>query len=866
MFTQGRIPDNVDIDSEEHLMSCSPPSLASVPNIVCHFHNNGDLGLTPRNDETITPTSSGDNLTGSQVIPHQQTTSLDNSTGSQVLPYQQTTSLDNLTGSQVLSHQQATSLENSPGSQALQAWVDTTLTGDLEKLNLDSLSPQTSINSENQSENEPISSDFVALSAAELECSSALNRISAETMDASLIQRLDNSLDSSLSFQQPQYTPDASLNMQPPHYRSHDSNDTFSTSQDDTLGTIHDLSDTLGTHQECPNDGIQSSDLAVVQNDVSDSLRIQINIPNLDGDEELETYEIHDGTISRSNDVDQVMCPSPCMDIDGGVYETIIEQPPIQIQSDLTEEESLTSPVLPPILPPRVYKAPPLPPRSRDSAPPRPPRTPEKNEKPVFTPLVSVPTSDEGACAMIPDINLLEPPPPPLPPRRYSPVSSTHGSTESTISIPLDKEDNSDRNSFDSMETFQGSQEDLLDSTGSAEVSPSNQGACIAMPRTVIKHASPAEGLLVLEEEGGKKRHRRKRNSGDSVNSNISDNSLGSLGQPIVKTGSGHGATKINSTRGGQGTVFAQLSMLPSIESVASKDLQRESPSNSRSLECSPRASPLSMQTSFSDNVTDRSKYNRRSLAHPSDKTFRGSELIHVNTPRGPGDRHSIATPTSSVQPSIGAARGRILSDEEKRQNRDQIVEQLQKWTKKLKDKGKGDSEEVTPSSEGQKAGVDNLSFQSDSAASIMQPPPPLSKKTHTNRTHPPIGSKDSNNPNRTPGASKESSSNRTHPPGASKENSSNRTHPPVASKESNSNRTNPPVDSKENNSSGVNNRVKTSSPSNSISPPASTKTTVSNRNSGSASSTNAVVWQLRQPHDYTSSTNQSTGEYLFNY
>ncbi|XP_060597868.1 E3 ubiquitin-protein ligase HECW2-like isoform X3 [Ruditapes philippinarum] len=131
---------------------------------------------------------------------------------------------------------------------------------------------------------------------------------------------------------------------------------------------------------------------------------------------------------------------------------------------------------MPPDLPPRTYKAPPLPPRHRSNeAPPLPPRNTDKHSSAQSTThSVTTPTSPARSVESLDFVNLAPLEPPPLPPRTYSPVHmagadrgdrGTDSGSGGSMSL-LSTED-SDSRSFDSMEAFSGSHESLQ--TDSAE-------------------------------------------------------------------------------------------------------------------------------------------------------------------------------------------------------------------------------------------------------------------------------------------------------------------------------------------------------------------------------------------------------------
>lgn len=125
---------------------------------------------------------------------------------------------------------------------------------------------------------------------------------------------------------------------------------------------------------------------------------------------------------------------------------------------------------VPPDLPPRTYKAPPLPPRNRlTDAPPLPPRNTENkhgSSMQTSTHTVTTPTSPARSVESLDFVNLAPLEPPPLPPRTYSPVHMTEkvdrgADSGSGGSMSLLSTEDSDSRSFDSMEAFSGSRESL---------------------------------------------------------------------------------------------------------------------------------------------------------------------------------------------------------------------------------------------------------------------------------------------------------------------------------------------------------------------------------------------------------------------
>ena len=125
--------------------------------------------------------------------------------------------------------------------------------------------------------------------------------------------------------------------------------------------------------------------------------------------------------------------------------------------------------IIPPDVPPRTYKAPPLPPRSRysdslrpEEPPPLPPRIEKDNPPPHSG---ATPTSP---CHTFENITFEEAlAPPPLPPRTYSPIHMQDGASGSGGSLSLVSTE--DSTSFDSLEAFAGSHESSLSDNSSGE-------------------------------------------------------------------------------------------------------------------------------------------------------------------------------------------------------------------------------------------------------------------------------------------------------------------------------------------------------------------------------------------------------------
>ncbi|XP_060064691.1 E3 ubiquitin-protein ligase HECW2-like [Ylistrum balloti] len=783
--SQNRIPGDVDIDlveNKEEILSCSPPNLASVPSIICDFHNHLDVPNS-RTDETVTPSSS-DNSGGSEITPEPN--------HRHVVP-------------------------------SLDAWVATTLSSDDHSLTAPSIASDLSDGWMAATSSDPVGDSNGEVDTTGLESAAVLEAetsLACKTKARKPLPLLPNDVtsdqDSRESTSFSQILPGEETSSGPSSPKEGKSCDLSSPREETSLSLSS--GNVIAADLSLPVVCSGVSNMNVIVSDVTPIDVIGSNTTCNDVISSIVMSPVEEVNVPVCV-IGDVTSPGHLIDEDIG------DEVENMAGSIITNGETVTPHVAPPSLPPRTYKAPPLPPRQRsDDAPPLPPRTPERNDKPSFTPGALM---SPGATALVPDPGSLEPPPPPLPPRRYSPIPhlSVGGGAVGAV---IEREDSaSDRNSFDSMETFQGSQENLLSET------PNVIGAEGVTPRPrAMRTDNDASGL---EEEGGKKRRRRKKNSGDSSSNNSlsespqhsknggkrhnmtesphshtskSGSNRHSLSDPTLPpSGKVGGSRQSSSGAGGNGTVFAQLAMLPSIESVVSKDSRRSSTSpSSRSVEVSPRASPLSMQTSYSDSVSDRSRYtNRRSLPH-NDTTFKQADLLHTTPQRPQLERHSgitSATPNSASPPRV-VPRGRILSEEEKQQNREQIVQQLQKWTQKLKDKGRSDVDDTVSvtSSEGTVSGCDNLSFQNDAMGSLAPQVPTSAQPPSQSAAHPVANS-------RAPVVS-----NATEALSSTAEGG-NSTDKAEGSKRSNS-------------------KTSDSSPS------------------------NAVVWQLRQPQQNTSSSSQN--------
>ncbi|XP_022308678.2 E3 ubiquitin-protein ligase HECW2-like isoform X3 [Crassostrea virginica] len=330
----------------------------------------------------------------------------------------------------------------------------------------------------------------------------------------------------------------------------------------------------------------------------------------------------------------------------------------------------------PPLLPPRTYKAPPLPPRYRmNDAPPIPPRTPERGDKPLFpstgigvvqippenvsesrseTPTPRLPNADSSRSC-----NILEPPP--LPPRTYSPITVSQSSPQQQ-SMETEQKDG------------QGTSLNMPESTGTAV---ENRDAPTPGSTQEAEISNTSEDTSD-EIDGFKRLHPK---------TTRSDSDLHNKPRRIV--------TRLPNR---QLSYNSSVSTASGIQGVDPSDRIRNSSPVSRSVECSPRTSPSpSMQTSYSDSVAEQRKCaSRHSIAAPTERKFRNSDMF-VSTPvKAPLDRSSSSMSDSGTPPRIipRNALNRVLSEEEKQQNREQIVQQLQLWTQKQKDKSKPESEE----------------------------------------------------------------------------------------------------------------------------------------------------------------------------
>ncbi|KAK3108116.1 hypothetical protein FSP39_001521 [Pinctada imbricata] len=325
----------------------------------------------------------------------------------------------------------------------------------------------------------------------------------------------------------------------------------------------------------------------------------------------------------------------------------------------------------PPTLPPRTYRAPPLPPRQRtSSAPPIPPRTPDRAEKPGFpssgTAVVQILPSPDNSkesedhnatnsqqtrsqvSSIQPKESQIPMPQVPAPP---VPVADPHIDRVNSLEPPP------------------------LPPRTYSPVNVANTTAGVCSPDKEEKDNS-ATSFDTLPEARVKPRRNRRSSPDEEIRDLV---------------GRDHNGPQSDSNNS---TVFSQLSQLQSIESAV--DHSRTATSGSRSLECSPRVSPLSMQSSFSDSITDR-RYANRKCVNASDKNYRHSDLVQSTPIRPLSDRHSRSNESCPVPPRI-VPRNRILSDEEKQQNREQIVQQLQLWTQKHKDKNRGESDDESRS------------------------------------------------------------------------------------------------------------------------------------------------------------------------
>ncbi|XP_055959261.1 E3 ubiquitin-protein ligase HECW2 [Patella vulgata] len=316
----------------------------------------------------------------------------------------------------------------------------------------------------------------------------------------------------------------------------------------------------------------------------------------------------------------------------------------------------------PPILPPRTYaakvRAPPLPPRKKPvEAPPLPPRKAEK-----ITPTKGQPGSNTGSPNSSlgeEPTNKLELPPPPLPPRTYSPIHMQLGTGSSNTEEEIQT---SDRNSFNSLETFTGSREnsrqDLDDVLGAEGGAPQSE--------PVIVREQPKE--LSREQEvfpwGANSAMPSQRSS---ICSSTDSPDLANVPRRHIQK---------SRSRNSMPSLSDQLARIPSIDSVVSNS---QSGSGSQALMSRSYISPS--DSAVSTTVSGETPRDRGLGTAMGVTELQRKRRSHDGaSPQRSASFNSAPVP--SLQP-----RNRVLSEEEKEQNRLQIYQYLQLWSERAKGK-----------------------------------------------------------------------------------------------------------------------------------------------------------------------------------
>ncbi|XP_041366585.1 E3 ubiquitin-protein ligase HECW2-like isoform X2 [Gigantopelta aegis] len=328
----------------------------------------------------------------------------------------------------------------------------------------------------------------------------------------------------------------------------------------------------------------------------------------------------------------------------------------------------------PPCLPPKTYigksRAPPRPPRTfphdTQDAPPLPPRKvadKSGNRSPLCS-AISAPDS----LTLTEDAQDLAPPP--LPPRTYSPINISANASAGTLTLSS-QDDDADRISFNSLEAFAGSREN-----SNSEI----MQILSADSRLVPTTASSRDKLSPLAGRSGQQ-------VGLTGSQEVFPwGQASSSGSSPVRTSArtkvdprrlsssavGHAHSQLNQprTRNSLPTLSDQLALIPSIESVVSQPTHKPHPKvRHLNAPADPNTSPVPCDASSASPL--HSEHSSRQTSVDSISPQHGSSQPEVSSP-----------PPPRLQP-----RSRILSEEEKQQNRQHIAQHLQMWTQKQREK-----------------------------------------------------------------------------------------------------------------------------------------------------------------------------------
>eukprot|EP00106_Octopus_bimaculoides_P007087 XP_014774529.1 PREDICTED: mediator of DNA damage checkpoint protein 1-like [Octopus bimaculoides] len=354
-------------------------------------------------------------------------------------------------------------------------------------------------------------------------------------------------------------------------------------------------------------------------------------------------------------------------------------------------ELMLHGPGEPPLLPPRTYpsksKAPPLPPRQRPKeAPPLPPRLPDKSTpsspvSPIVSPTIcgsQAPTANTNECTLSPKTPETSPaahslqPPPPIPPRTYSPV---HMAEENEQYI---------------VDSLVGSLENL--SVDQAAGAVGGQHDHLFTPRCTSHVSTKSKGHH--SEEG--KFH----------------------GSPSVSLN--NDGRKLSSSVPGPATM----------DSVAIAEKPTKPHSHVKRHKSHTSKNPPHDKHGMTHSMSDSMHTNGRQ--HRINSPPRFSDVFAKN---GTSDNVSprSATPIQNgASPSPPLNRMRTLSEEERKQNRQQIAHHLQLWHQKRVGGNSQRSDSSSTSSDSNSStnipavdGCDRLDGSNLTHASSAPPPPP---------------------------------------------------------------------------------------------------------------------------------------------